>query len=231
MTTRKQTSSTPVDDLERTRHRLIEAGGEVFAEKGFRDATVRDICQRAGANVAAVNYHFRDKQSLYSAAIQYAHTCAKRFDGDMTLPVGSNVDDRLRAFLRAMLMGMLEDGKPAWHGKLIAREMAEPTGVLTQMVMQTVRPRFAILSSIVRDVLGPGASDAAVRLCARSIVGQALFYHFAKPILFELFPDERFDASAVDKLVDHIATFSLHGLRGMASDRSASVKRKKVRRS
>ncbi len=209
-------------DLERTRHRLVEAGGEVFAEKGFKDATVRDICQRAGANVAAINYHFRDKQSLYAAAIQYAHSCAKRYDGDMATPPKTSVDLRLRAFVRAMLMGMMEDGKPAWHGKLIAREMAEPTGVLSQIVMQTVRPRFLILSGIVRDVLGPGASDAEIRRCARSIVGQVLFYHFAKPMLVHAFPDERFDASAVDGLVEHIVTFSLHALHGIAATNAKS---------
>ena len=48
-----------------TRQALIEAGGAVFAEQGFHDATVRDICARAGANIAAVHYHFGDKEALY----------------------------------------------------------------------------------------------------------------------------------------------------------------------
>ncbi len=59
-----------------TRDRLIDAAGEVFAEVGFRAATVREMCRRAGANVAAVNYHFRDKEELYQEVFRQAHCAA-----------------------------------------------------------------------------------------------------------------------------------------------------------
>src|SRR5438309_10636986 len=59
-----------------TRQRLLEAAGEVFAERGFRDATIQEICRRAAANIAAVHYHFADKKRLYRAVIQYAEGCA-----------------------------------------------------------------------------------------------------------------------------------------------------------
>src|SRR5438034_680479 len=55
-----------------TRQRLLEAAGEVFAERGFRDATTQEICRRADANIAAVHYHFGDKEELYRTVIQYA---------------------------------------------------------------------------------------------------------------------------------------------------------------
>ena len=55
-----------------TSARLLAAAIEVFVEVGYRAATLRAICQRAGTNNAAINYHFRDKEHLYLAVIDYA---------------------------------------------------------------------------------------------------------------------------------------------------------------
>jgi AcrR family transcriptional regulator len=55
-----------------TQQRLLEAAGQVFAERGYEAATVREICQRADVNIAAVNYYFRDKERLYIEAVKSA---------------------------------------------------------------------------------------------------------------------------------------------------------------
>ena len=207
----------PADML--TPQRLLEAAGEVFAHKGFKDATVRDICRRAGANVAAVKYHFGDKQKLYAAAVHYAHDCARRFPVDEGLPADASPRERLKGFVRAMLMGVLDPGKPAWHTRIIAREMAEPTFVLRQIAEQGVKPRLALLSGIIRSVVGPDLPEVVIRRCARSVVGQTLFYHFARPMLARVFPNENFN---VDVLADHIATFSLGGLHALKEAEASS---------
>ena len=70
-----------------TRQRLIEAASEIFIEQGYKAAKIRDIVHRAGANVAAVNYHFDGKEGLYAEVIRqhaaqaiedFAHAAANR---------------------------------------------------------------------------------------------------------------------------------------------------------
>ncbi|MEA2707493.1 MAG: TetR/AcrR family transcriptional regulator, regulator of cefoperazone and chloramphenicol [Phycisphaerales bacterium] len=217
-----------------TRQRLLEAAGQEFAERGFRNVTVRDICTRAEANVAAINYHFGDKEKLYAAAVHYAHLCATRHDvvGAVAAAKALSPEQRLHAFIRTFLTGILETGRPAWHAKLMAREIAEPTGVLNEIAQQTVRPRLQALSAIIRDIIGPRASQQTVINCARSVVGQILFYHFARPMLVRVFPNEPLDASRLDELASHITSFSLAGLRGIAADlkKLPKTKGKRARR-
>src|SRR5262245_56728848 len=90
-----------------TRDRLLEVAAEVFAEAGYREATIRDICARAGANVAAVNYHFGGKEELYRAVIEYATKVAS--PGPATGAAANGVakalaeaapEEQLRLFIR-----------------------------------------------------------------------------------------------------------------------------------
>jgi AcrR family transcriptional regulator len=111
-----------------TRSRLLEAAGEVFADVGFQNATVREICGRAGANVAAVHYHFGDKEAIYRAVLEYtARQALDQFPIGGGVPREAPADERLRAFITNYLERLLNEGRPAWFGKLLAREMAEPT--------------------------------------------------------------------------------------------------------
>jgi TetR/AcrR family transcriptional regulator, regulator of cefoperazone and chloramphenicol sensitivity len=199
-----------------TRQRLLEAAGEVFAERGFRMATVREICQRAKANLAAVNYHFGDKERLYAAVLQYTFHCAEPYPLDLGLGAKATVEERLQAFIRSHLFSLLHEGRPAWHRKLIAREMAEPTRALDTVVDQMIRPEAELLMAIVRDVLGHDAHPQRVWHCTGSIIGQCLFYHHARPVILRLDPDQTFTPEAIEQLVDHIMHFSLAALRQLA---------------
>ena len=48
-----------------TRVQILEAATELFAERGFYGASVRDITGRVGASVNAISYHFGSKEELY----------------------------------------------------------------------------------------------------------------------------------------------------------------------
>src|SRR6187401_1850657 len=142
------------DDAQaKTRQQLIEAAAEVFAQVGFRAATIREICQRAGANIAAVNYHFGDKEKLYLEVLRFTQEQAlEKYPIDLGVKADASAELRLKAFIRSFLFRIFDEGPIAWHGKLMSREMIEPTAALDKLVNEKIRPQAAQLAGIIREL-------------------------------------------------------------------------------
>jgi AcrR family transcriptional regulator len=198
-----------------TRTQILEAAGEVFAEVGFRDATVREICHRAGANVAAVNYHFGDKETLYTEVLRYSQARAlEKYPPLLNIGPAATPEEKLRAFIHSLLLRVFEKGPIAWHGKLMSREMVDPTAALDSIIAEKIRPMAEQLRGIVAELLHRPVGDETVRLCSFSIVSQCVFYHHCRPVLTRLYPEQPpLDTVGAERLADHITRFSLAALR------------------
>src|SRR5262245_43419274 len=205
---------TTADD---TRQRLIEAAGLLFAEKGLRATTVRDICRAAGADRAAIKYHLGHKHLLYLESVRTAgQHCMERVPWPQWDP-GTPADRKLHDFVLMMLRRVAIDHEPAWHAQLIMREMAHPTPACAEFVRDFVRPNFEMLSGILGELLPPGVPARRRMLCAFSIVGQCLHYRFTRPVTALLLGPEEFAALDVETLADHITEFSLAALHRLAA--------------
>ncbi len=198
-----------------TRRQLLEAAGAVFAGAGFRDATVREICRRAGANIAAVNYHFGDKETLYAEVLRYAHGRAlQKYPPLLDVSPDAPPEKKLRAFVHSFLLRIFDKGPTAWHGKLMLREMIEPTAALDSLVEERMRPMAGQLRQIVAEILDCPPNDERVRLCGMSVVSQCVFYHHCRPVVSRLFPKHLpRDAAGIGRLASHITTFSLAAMK------------------
>ncbi len=202
-----------------TRDRILEAAGEVFARQGFEHATVREICARAGVNVAAVNYYFRDKESLYIEAVRLAHNRVLENVPPPVWPPETPPEEQLWLFVRAMCTRMLTSHKLGWPMQLMMRELIEPTGACQAMVEDFIRPQFATLLEIVGRLSGGRFADETLHRIAFSIVGQCMFYHVSAPIVRLLVPETLADGALdVEKVADHVTRFSLGAIAALVRD-------------
>lgn len=218
-----------------TRTALLEAAADVFADVGFQNATIREICQKAGANVAAVNYHFRDKEGLYSEVLRVQGRLAQsRFPSNAGLAEDAPAEQRLEVFIRSFLQRVLSEEIANRHGRMMAREMVEPTAALDQLVRQIIQPQANQLHEIVGSLLPAGTPPETVRLHSLSIVGQILFYAHCRPVLSRLEPRSAYDFIELDQLTQHITRFSLAALRDFSPTptrrRTASSSRRPISR-
>lgn len=195
--------------LDLTKARLLEAAGEEFAEKGYEGATVRAICDRARVNLAAVNYHFGDKEQLYEQAVLEAHRCGSEMPPDSLLELPPA--DSLRQYIRYFLANVVALRGSSWHRTLMLREMVSPTRASETLVREAIRPRFDRLSGIIRRIC-PGADDRRIHALAFSVVGQCLHYKVTMAISERIVGGDAFARLDLDYLTDHIAHFTLAAL-------------------
>lgn len=201
-----------------TKGRLIEAAGQVFSEKGFKAATVRDICRLAKANVAAVHYHFGDKAGLYKTLLSEAFEIGlRRYPPDMGLDPEAPAEERLFAFVHSFLLRSLPCGPHSWCGRLMSMELLEPTPALDYMVTRYIMPLSERLRKIVVEILddGTGQDDERAFQCAMSIVGQCQHISRNRAVMDKLSPGLRMDAEGIEGLARHITDFSIAALKNL----------------
>jgi AcrR family transcriptional regulator len=201
-------------DLE-TRERLLKAAERLFADRGFKKVTVRDICRAARANVAAVNYHFGDKLGLYREVLQIAIDVVRATtDAGRQAGEGCPPEEQLRRYIAVFLRRVLPPGHETVH-RLIQREIDDPTPALDALIEQGVRPRIEYLSAIVAKMIGCDPSDRRVLRCVGSILSQTIIYVRKNPIAERLGFTFRGTPAQIDEAARHITEFSVAGVRAV----------------
>ncbi len=201
-----------------THRRLLDAAVTLFADRGFRKTTVRAICDKAGANVSAVKYHFGGKRELYDAAFDHARTLSNetnpfvQMDTARDFHANQSPERRLYLFIRTLLEHQFRDGQPSELTRLMSHEMMHPTAALDRLIEVSVRRVYHALIQIVLDLMDPPDQQQA-RLLATSISAQCHFHHLALPMIQCLEPDQRYTPQALDELAGHIHRFTLAAVR------------------
>jgi TetR/AcrR family transcriptional regulator, regulator of cefoperazone and chloramphenicol sensitivity len=194
-----------------TRERLLTAAERLFADHGFKDVTVRDICRAARANVAAVNYHFGDKLGLYREVLQSAIDRMRRTNDEARLAgAGQTAEEQLRRYIAVFARRVLGPGSDTVH-KLINREMQSPTPAFDALVDQGLRPRIDYLAALIGEIIGCPPTDRRVIRCVASVQTQMIAY-LPNPMVTRLGFANTPTPENIAEIAEHLAEFSLAGV-------------------
>lgn len=198
---------------DRTRKRLLAASSEIFAKVGYQAATTRQICLKARANAAAVNYHFGDKLGLYTAVLKsYIQLEEKRVLQHALLAMPP--EDALADFISMMFETLAGEETKDTYTRLMAHELLQPTPRLALVVERIIRPRALLLCEIVARLSGQRAGSRRTRMCVHSVIGQIVHYMHARPVIKLLWTDWRLNPESRHAIAAHITVFSLAALKG-----------------
>ncbi len=200
-----------------TQARLLKSACEVFAEKGYREATLAEICERANANIAAVNYYFRDKATLYAEAWRRSfHRSLETYPADGNAPPDAPPEERLRGRIQSILQRISDP--QSYEFDILYKELVNQTGLLSDVMQESIEPIRHGLFVLMRELLGEKASDLQVQLCQMSIRAQC-FDLIIREQRRKRPPEGKkptgYSFLDVDMaaLADHILRFSLAGIR------------------
>lgn len=211
-----------------TRERILASASEIFGRMGFKDATIRRIAQDAGVNIAAINYHFRDKEGLYREVLEEVFRAGfTRFPATMDLPQQAPPRERLRAFIRAMFY-RLQSGE-GWggisgRGRLIARELLDPSPAFEAVLHRYIRPHKELLTAIIVDIMEVDPGPELLTPCAISIIGQCIYYAFASAVIGKISAGDAPTEANLDRLADFVWQFSLGGIEAIKRQKNVYKK-------
>ena len=206
-------------DAEQTRQSLLTAGSDIFAEKGFRDTTVAEICERAGANIAAINYHFKDKETLYRESWRHAYLRSiETYPPDGGISDNAPPEERLYGQVAALLRRIADQNNKEFL--IVVKELANPTGLLKDLVRDELAPARRRMETVVREILGPRASDLEVRFSTLSLMTQCVNGIVSGLTKTQGWEDEygTIKIDDIEEYIDHVVRFSLAGLRAIRRD-------------
>jgi TetR/AcrR family transcriptional regulator, regulator of cefoperazone and chloramphenicol sensitivity len=200
-----------------TRQSILKAAAHLFAEKGYRGASVRDIVAKARVNQAAINYHFKGKDGLYLELLATAFeklTEQAGFDPERLKSLSP--EEALRSFVHQQLRPLLFRDELSLYIRIFAWETSHPSKIFLKFMAKNTVAYLTAAVDIVQRFL-PSGTDRRVALCgAIWLMGQCSTFVRNR----ELFAQEPFkitpDSPFVDELTDLISRLALGGLRQAA---------------
>jgi len=201
----------------KTRERLLTAASRIFAEQGFQESTIADICEHAETNIASVNYHFGDKESLYLEAWRYAFNQElDNHPSDGGIPEAASAEQRLAGRIRSLIARVADDN--SYSFAIINKEMAQPTRLLADILEKEINPQRLQMLALLKECLGQAATEQRIQYCHTSIMGQCFqllrLKHMQSARNFPHYPGDLSDSKA---FAEHVVQFSLAGIQAIRS--------------
>lgn len=204
----------PQDDS--TKSRLLLSAGEVFALHGFHRATIQTICEKAEANIAAVNYYFGSKENLYLETLKFGRRLSRHsMPEDVDHLASGDPLVALRSFVHSALESLLDDTRPQWYFRMLSLEQFEPSPALERYIHDVIEPWRSRLIAVIELLGERKLTSGEQNLVVSSIAGQCQYYLRCRAVVLKMRGTNCYGASDIEEIADHITTFSLGGIQAI----------------
>ncbi|MCQ4160997.1 CerR family C-terminal domain-containing protein [Roseomonas sp. GC11] len=201
-----------------TAQALLRAAGELFAEKGADRATSKEICARAGANSAAVNYYFGGFEALYDAVLLQAHERIMAWEvlADVARSKASPAE-KIRKLIGLHLEALLGLGPHAWELRVVSRELMAPSPALLRLHKQ-MTPRLVAIDEIMAEAMDLPVDSPAVRQAAFCTMTPCVMLLTGPPGMIQIITGrDQVGPGELPGLADRLARYAMGGVEALAT--------------
>lgn len=217
---------------EQTRRKLLLAALKKFGEKGYENASVREIADEAEQNVAAIGYYFGSKERLYAAVLEgigehlrgvFAEVAAESREllasGDPDVATAQGIIKRM---LRTLLGEQLEGSEFEKIRLVMLREQAAPSENFELLYQKTLKPLHELFTRAVGITTGEDPTSTKVILRTHAMFGQVLAFTLARATILRRLGVKKLQAAhkvMIAELLDEHVDLICGGLAWKGSER------------
>jgi TetR/AcrR family transcriptional regulator, regulator of cefoperazone and chloramphenicol sensitivity len=212
--TRPAPRSGTEEERQSTRQHVLEAAGQVFAEKGFERSTAKEICERAHANAAAVNYYFGGIEGLHAAVLEEAQNRLFSIQAiEKALEGKSDPRTKLEAVFGVVFQALLGPLSSSWVLRVLGRDMVTPTAASKAAKERMILPRALVLRRFVGEFVGlPEDHPTVARACVSVMAPFCMLVLADRRRMKRALPSLGLGPADAPDMSRHMVQFALAGL-------------------
>lgn len=212
---------------EQARRKLLLAALKKFGEKGYENASVREIADEAGQNVAAIAYYFGNKEKLYAAVLEGIGGYLGSVFGSLSLETRERIQSGLldpagavqvlKQMLRTLLGEQLEGGEFDKLRLVMIREQSSPSESFDLLYKKTLKPLHELFTTVLGVAIGKDPSASATILRSHAIFGQVLAFTVARTTILRRLGVKKLThehVAAIGEILDEHLDLICPGLKG-----------------
>ena len=180
----------------RKKEDILHAAEQVFAERGLKGTTVREVAQKAGIANSLIFYYFKNKTVLYEAVFQnFLDQAEDLIQRNLNLDL-----DRL-SILKKMLFEFIDFAVIHRNSVIILTREIVDNGIHVEKINQNyIKPLYRIVS----EFLAEGAREAHFRDVdhlhfLQSLLGMLIFYFLSEPLSLAIGVKEPYGSEEIEK--------------------------------
>lgn len=171
----------------KTRDTLIQAGIDLFGRLGYEATSTRALAHQAGANIAAISYHFGSKGGLRLACAEaIVHDMTARLDLAAFTPSGLPAETARASLLvlqQRFVTFFTSDERAETIARFVLRELASPSPAFALLFERLIAPGHTLICQLWGTATGTDPDSEATRLAVFAQMGSIAYFRIAKPVV------------------------------------------------